>query len=87
MCLAQGPQRIDAGAARTHGPLVSSSLPLSHCASVYNFVKILLVVRYMKSATPQDNHNRSSKSGELHSPFYRVIQASLGKIQGLFKDL
>ena len=33
MCLAQGPQRSDAGKARTHGPSVeSSTLPLSHLA-------------------------------------------------------
>ena len=34
MCLAQGPQRSDAGEARTGGPWVSSQalLPLSHCA-------------------------------------------------------
>ena len=30
MCLAQGPQRGDAGEARTRGP--SSTLPLGHCA-------------------------------------------------------
>ena len=31
MCLAQGPQRSDAGEARTLG-IESSTLPLSHCA-------------------------------------------------------
>ena len=31
MCLAQGPQRSEAGEARTRGPSVSSTLPLSHC--------------------------------------------------------
>ena len=30
MCLAQGPQRSDAGEARTHGPSVSSQASVAH---------------------------------------------------------
>ena len=35
MCLAQGPQRGDAGEARTRG-LESGTLPLSHCAPLFS---------------------------------------------------
>ena len=41
MCLAQGPQRSDAGEARTRGPSVLVS-PLSHCAPSRMQVKFLL---------------------------------------------
>ena len=38
MCLAQGPQRSDAGEAQTHAfGLESSTLPLSHCADHTSF--------------------------------------------------
>ena len=37
MCLAQGPQRSDAGETRTRDPSVSSqALPLGHCAPMSN---------------------------------------------------
>ena len=39
MCLAQGPQRSDAGEARTRGPSVSSQA-LYHWATALSFAKI-----------------------------------------------
>ena len=39
MCLAQGPQRSDAGEARTRGPLVSSQA-LYHWATALLFIEI-----------------------------------------------
>ena len=49
MCLAQGPQRSDAGEAGTRGPSVSSelsTLPLSHCTSRFimlHFIRVYTV--------------------------------------------
>ena len=50
MCLAQGPQRSDAGEAPTPRPLglESSTLPLSHCAP--------FIVMYLACDTFMENH-------------------------------
>ena len=52
MCLAQGPQRSDAGEARTRYPSVSSqalyhwatALPLSSLSSVYLYLLVLFII-------------------------------------------
>ena len=46
MCLAQGPQRSDAGEARTLGP-ESSTLPLSHCAPLESVTCVILALLAM----------------------------------------
>ena len=52
MCLAQGPQRSDAGEARTRGPSVSSQA-LYHCAPYETHVSTLLT----KSYNEQNNND------------------------------
>ena len=50
MCLAQGPQRSDAGEARTLG-LKSSTLPLSHCAPIYIHIRLIILQFYKHNAS------------------------------------
>ena len=46
MCLAQGPQRSDAGEAGTHGPLVSSQA-IYHLATWLPFYKSKIVITFL----------------------------------------
>ena len=76
MCLAQGPQRSDAGEARTRGPsvILFVIVPFPHN---YKWVCLFLKDHFTHIST------KISLAGAYVTGF---IQASMSTIQGLFKD-
>ena len=79
MCLAQGPQRSDAGEVRTHGPSVLSqalyhwatALPLNRLNDIYEF-KLLnkhVIVSECNQKMPQRHREEEAKNDNRNMTF------------------
>ena len=62
MCLAQGPQRSDAGEARTRGPSVSSQAPLNTESCAFLSKQLKNIVHFI--GIPRFNDNKKSRNAQ-----------------------